>query len=481
MNDALIRRIAITGAGLAAAIFAGVYIASGSLGLLSGSMAIVALWVLGLAVGIRSDALVAGIALIGYIVGNRGFAQLMPPSLPLLPGEFVLGVAVVVTFWRWGRTKVLPVFRESLNFCILAWIVIGSARIAFDMRANGFVALRDFAMVYYALFFYLAQGWADEDRALRWLHATLAVALVACAPAFYAFQLWPDWFLDRLTINGIPLVYPKSDVVGGFMAGGAIYSIYRSLSGHRALWLAAAGTALAGAVISNSRAALVALAGAAVWLVVLRQWRAVKLLAGFVALGVVGLAVQAVVTKEPFQNTPLYRIYESGSSMLDFSGQRVYQVEGLSDKPDNNQFRMVWWRAVADETLENAPVFGLGFGYDIARDFVRVYYADANDDFNARSPHNFFVTILGRMGIVGCLSLAAILFAMGRNTIRAARLGGNAPERILPLWLVAWSVLITACFGVVLEGPMGAIVFWTVLGLANRETRLAEETEGGVT
>src|SRR5690348_577125 len=117
MNDALIRRMVITGGGLAAAIFAGVYIASGSLGLLSGGMALLSLWVLGLAAGIRSDALVAGVALIGYIVGNRGFAQLMPPRFPLLPGEFVLGVAVVVTFWRWGRTKVLPVFREPLNFC----------------------------------------------------------------------------------------------------------------------------------------------------------------------------------------------------------------------------------------------------------------------------------------------------------------------------------------------------------------------------
>jgi hypothetical protein len=28
-------------------------------------------------------------------------------------------------------------------------------------------------------------------------------------------------------------------------------------------------------------------------------------------------------------------------------------------------------------------------------------------------------------------------------------------------------ILTSACFGVVLEGPMGAVVFWSVLGLAN--------------
>ena len=28
-------------------------------------------------------------------------------------------------------------------------------------------------------------------------------------------------------------------------------------------------------------------------------------------------------------------------------------------------------------------------------------------------------------------------------------------------------IFISACFGVILEGPMGAAVFWTLLGLAN--------------
>jgi hypothetical protein len=34
-------------------------------------------------------------------------------------------------------------------------------------------------------------------------------------------------------------------------------------------------------------------------------------------------------------------------------------------------------------------------------------------------------------------------------------------------WCAAWVLLICAAFGVVLEGPMGAVVFWTILGLAN--------------
>jgi hypothetical protein len=41
---------------------------------------------------------------------------------------------------------------------------------------------------------------------------------------------------------------------------------------------------------------------------------------------------------------------------------------------------------------------------------------------------------------------------------------------------MVWAIFGSACFGVVLEGPMGAIVFWTLLGVANART-LDESTE----
>ena len=32
-------------------------------------------------------------------------------------------------------------------------------------------------------------------------------------------------------------------------------------------------------------------------------------------------------------------------------------------------------------------------------------------------------------------------------------------------WLTAWAILTSSCFGVVLEGPMGAVLFWTAVGI----------------
>ena len=37
----------------------------------------------------------------------------------------------------------------------------------------------------------------------------------------------------------------------------------------------------------------------------------------------------------------------------------------------------------------------------------------------------------------------------------------------MTLQAAVWVVMISACLGVVLEGPMGAIPFWIMLGLAH--------------
>ena len=43
------------------------------------------------------------------------------------------------------------------------------------------------------------------------------------------------------------------------------------------------------------------------------------------------------------------------------------------------------------------------------------------------------------------------------------------------LWLGGWGIFTSACFGVVLEGPMGAVVFWTILGLASATSAAERE------
>ena len=97
--------------------------------------------------------LLAG-AFVGYIVGNRRIR----PNLgcrwfSILPAELVLlaGGTILVVQCAWRRE--LPVFRDAVNVTLLIWMAIGTSRLFFGVREHGFTAIRDYALVYYGLFF----------------------------------------------------------------------------------------------------------------------------------------------------------------------------------------------------------------------------------------------------------------------------------------------------------------------------------------
>src|SRR5262249_43296847 len=90
-------------------------------------------------------------------------------------------------------------------------------------------------------------------------------------------------------------------------------------------------------------------------------------------------------------------------------------------------------------------------------------------EFDTRSPHSIILTIYGRMGIIGILLFALVVFYILRSSLRcaAAIRRGKAPALDIALWCGLVAILITSCFGVMLEGPMAAIVFWSLLGMAS--------------
>ncbi|HVS51835.1 MAG TPA: O-antigen ligase family protein [Opitutaceae bacterium] len=464
-----LRNRLLAAAGTVVAVIAGWQIANGDYGLASLLGGGILFWLAMRLTGVRGDALLAGLLLAGYIVGNRGFAQLSVPRLPLLVGELTLGIGLGIAIWHAVVAKTLPVRRDALNLVLLTWLAFGFARLPFDMRAYGAMALRDFALLYYALFFFLAQAWATGPAERRWLERCLTLAFAAAPPVFLAFARWPDFFTSNITLGGVPLVFIKSDVEGGLMVAGMYWFLQRYVTRGQRRWLVPAAASFGAVAVSNSRAALVALGVSLLWPLVTRDFRRLRPLAAMAALGLLGLSIQTAVTKSPFASTPLYRLYESTASIVDTRGERVYLANDLDDKPDNNQFRLVWWRAVADEVWADDRWLGLGFGHDLAENFLRVYYGTANDDFSARSPHNFALTVFGRMGLAGAALFAALLVALcallwraGRRTAR-----GESDGARFTLALGAFAILVSACFGVVLEGPMGATVFWILLGLAN--------------
>lgn len=461
------RNVAVAIFALVAALL-GIQIAEGSLLAPLVCAFLIGLLCLSRLLRVGSMALCIGLLVVGYMIGNRGFAQLSPVGLPLFPGELILGLSVVCAAWMAARQKVISVERSMLGALVLSWILLGFTRAPMDVRSFGFLAVRDLAMVYYALYFFLVQIAVSDPAAKRWITRCILAGMALCTPSFIAFQIWPEFFIDHLLIAGIPLIFVKSDVAGGFMAAAGLWFLVKHAHQPRWRWLALSALALAGAAMSNSRAALLSLLIGFGWLIAMRQARAIRTAIILGGLALSGLAANAALSAGPFSNSVLYRLYESVLSITDFDGTMPYQSVALGDKSDNNRFRAVWWESVIAETTETNPVFGRGFGADLAGRFLATYDAVSADDFSARSPHSFIITVYGRMGILGTVAVLGWILAMAAQTWRART---AADPDTLGAWLAAWAIFISGCFGVVLESPMGAIVFWVVAGLAHSLTR----------
>ncbi len=465
----------IIAGGVALALWIGGAIAGGSLGLAAftavGTLTLILLW----SRRIRLETALLGLVLAGYMIGNRGFAQIMlAPPLPLLFGEVVLALTGAIVLVQAAFRRELPWQRDGLNTLLLVLIAFAAARMVIDVRAHGMWAVRDFATVYYVAYFFIAQAVATDSRERGRLGA-LAVGTVAALPiVVILFQQFTDFFVGSLTLSGIPVIFMKDDLAATFLLAG-LFPLLASAPGRQ--WprtrAGLAGLALLVGFALLSRAALVGFAVAAAFALLGRErrWLQVALLA--LPLGLVAGLAAAWVQEVPWRESRVYALYEHVISIGDLDGSGRYVGSASTDSGDNNRFRRVWWESITRRVVAENPVFGLGFGYDLSRDFVGTYEG-VGDDFAVRSPHSILFTVLGRMGFLGLsllIGLFMLMIVRTRTAARAARERLDGAGLALAWWCACWVILISACFGVVLENPMGAIVFWILLGLAHASTK----------
>jgi hypothetical protein len=413
---------------------------------------------------LKIGTLLVGLLLFGYIVGNRGFAQVsVTGSIPLLPAEFALGVSGSILLYKLSTRRVSIFSNDLLNISLLAWIVLSSLRFPYDLRTYGVTALRDYATVYYAAFFYIAQDAGDTEVGRSFLKNMLLVAMGVLLVISPLFDRFPEFFLDHITFRQTPLIYFKGDLVGTFAAAGSI--LFFAKYEQRRSWFALALCVSLAALASNSnnRSSMLGVALVSVILLICGRWHYVALLSAAAAAAIAGTLVIAYFRSEPWEETPVFDAYEKVISIGDPTGEGNYTGKDTFYKGDNNAFRWIWWKLTIDDTVHTNPMMGLGWGYDLAGDFEQIYYPEGNEEFAARSPHSIYVTLFGRTGFVGLIPFVALTCAIIHRTFRAIR----GAQRSAYIWVAALVILTSAAFGVVLEGPMGAVVFWSILGLAS--------------
>jgi hypothetical protein len=129
-------------------------------------------------------------------------------------------------------------------------------------------------------------------------------------------------------------------------------------------------------------------------------------------------------------------------------------------------WRLMWWKEIVNYTFFG-PYFwtGKGCGINLADDDG----FQVKRDRSLRSPHNVHLTILARTGVPGftlwTLFLALLLGRLWLSWSRW-RSQGEGFHAGLRLWTFSYLLgsIINGTFDVYIEGPMGGIWFWSMVG-----------------
>jgi len=162
-------------------------------------------------------------------------------------------------------------------------------------------------------------------------------------------------------------------------------------------------------------------------------------------------------------------------SLVEFRIKRFASTfsKGISSERDENtkEWRISWWKDIINDTFYGKYFWtGKGFGINLADEYGFQVGGVKDGTGGLRSPHNIFMTVLGRVGVPGFLLWILLHITWGCDIMRhyfmSKRKGDTTWSKVFLFLFAYWGAsLINASFDVYLEGPQGGIWFWTIFGV----------------
>jgi hypothetical protein len=414
-----------------------------------------------------------GLTLLGYALFGKGWAYLGVP--PLFIGELAL-LAGLVSLARSGQW--LGILDAPPVWLLLALSAWGSVRTLPYVSTYGFDALRDAAVWGYGAFALILYGCllADPSRLplLMRRYRRFGQIFLVVIPMIWLVRRFLSDSIPNWPWANVSVIDAKGGDIFVHLAGIVTYWVAgfeERVSGFR-LYLMAFCAALVGMF---DRAGLLSFSVVfAACLVHRPHDRALWRLMMAAVTGMLFLAIIDFRVDMPGREREI-----SAEQMIN----NVLSIVGHSeagDLSDTKRWRLEWWEVIADYTIRGDYFWtGKGFGINLADDDG----FQCNEDGSVRSPHNVHMTFLARMGVPGlllwALMQAAWIIGIGRAYLRSREV---LQERWSGLFLFLgayWvACMINASFDVFLEGPMGAVWFWTIFGMGLAAMRLHRERPG---
>lgn len=411
------------------------------------------------------------ITLLGYMIAGKGFAYLGIP--PIFVSELVLGLgcfSVLLLLLLRGRVYAQMGVRLDVIFLLL-FVLWGAICTIPFWPQYGLNALRDGVVWGYAGFavcIALIVSRNDLDWLLGWYRRLLPYILVWLAVSKPLARLIT--FPSVPGYSSVSIIDLKGGDVGVHLAGIAAFILLRldRYYGPRfsatSLWLMWGlwsvtwvfyGAANRGGMWS----ALLGIVIVLLWRINRVGWLRPVTLLVFVlsALLLFDLFGIQLSSEQARRQVSVEQIVTGFTST--FGGR------ARPDQLSNRAWRLEWWKDIADYTFRGNYFWkGKGYGVNLAVADGRPGIVTADGAQN-RHPHNITMNILARSGVVGLALWLLFLFSLAIRFIPHIRRKGY--ERDLALWFLAYWVafLFNASFDVFLEGPMGGVWFWSLIGM----------------
>jgi len=358
---------------------------------------------------------------------------------PLYGGEIAL-IGLAVLYLRWPT--VVSFARNPVGQIALAFAALCVPYIIAEYDRAGTDCIMFASVAYYALFVYF--GYAvvstrlDQDRFI----SLLFYAILASTAHFLLGEVVPLRDISP-DVNGAPLL-GNSDSAYVYFALGLAYVVIYWQQLHPLKIAALLTLSVVGHIILDERGSLLGIIGVGVVLLWKRQiwWhRPMTQTAAAVAGGAVLLFLLIVV------HAPDGLIARKAGGQLDLLAATVGNPEGMENKVGTKEHRLAMWRQITDETIAEDPWLGQGFSRPLIK-----------EEF--RNPHNSFVTIFGRMGVVGLGLAVALYIGFPAYVAWRFRRIKDAWGRRHMLFYLAFvpAFLGAALFGPTLESPYSALV-----------------------
>ncbi|MDX1661274.1 MAG: O-antigen ligase family protein [Gemmatimonadota bacterium] len=414
--------------------------------------------------------------LLGYATLGRGFAYVGAP--PLYVGEAALATGLVAVLAVGGLGRV---FRSPVSWLLVVFMAWGAFCTLPYLGTHGMAALRDAVLWGYGVFalivaaVLLRTGWW---RRIVPAYASWLPFLVLWVPLGL---LLTEWATDRFGGGAlVPQLKPGDAAVhltgiGAFL----LLGLYSARDRGRG-WLewAWTGVWLIGflfAATQNRGGMVSAAIGLGLVLLFRPTHRWLKIALPALVLGAVLVAADVEVEMGGRREISARQLAQNALSVVGVEPEG----ESLQSTVD---WRLQWWSDIVDYTVFGSH-FWTGKGYGVNLADSDGYQVDQRDS-SLRSPHNGHLSVLARSGVPGfalwILLHGAFAVVMVRSHLRESRDGREAWARF-DLWILAfWAAfMVNATFDVFLEGPMGGIWFWSIMGaaIATLEARNGESGE----